>query len=238
MIKKYYAFVILLLAWTWTNNLDFIGEELKYAAGFRFFPAGEAVLTFSEDSLNGESVYRLTTSIKTNSFLDVFYEVRDEIQSWLNPENLSLKKTIQTIREGSYHRDHQSIIQGDSIAVSGDKIRDIPGRVYDPVSFVYYLRNQDLNLGNSYKFFSYNQKQIREVIVNITAKETISVSAGTFNCLKIEPVSVDGNPLLKYNGQMRVWLSDDSLRLPVKIEQKTNVGTMVMKLKRIKHSLY
>jgi len=110
--------------------------------------------------------------------------------------------------------------------------------VYDPVSFVYYLRNQDLSLGHSYKFFSYDRKKIREVIVNITAKETVQVSAGTFNCLKIEPVSGDGNPLLKNNGQMRVWLSDDSLRLPVKIEQKTNIGTMVMKLKGKKYSTY
>ena len=237
MINKKYCHILLLSACTWANNPDFIGEELKYAAGFRFFPAGEAILTFSADSLNGESVYKLTTSIKTNSFLDVFYEVRDEIQSWLNPENLSLKKTIQTIREGRFHLDHQSIIQGDSIVVSGNKISKIPGRVYDPISFVYYLRNQDLSLGNSYKFFSYDRKKIREVIVNITAKETVRVSAGTFNCLKIEPVSGDGIPLLKNNGQMRVWLSDDSLRLPVKIEQKTNIGTMVMKLKKIKYSL-
>ena len=231
MIKKY-CHIILLLACAWTNYPDFIGEELKYAAGFRFFPAGEAILTFSVDSLNGKSVYKLTTSIKTNSFLDAFYKVRDEIQSWLNPENLSLKKTIQTIREGHYHLDHQSMIQGDSIAVSGNKIKDLPGKVYDPVSFVYYLRNQDLSIGNSYKFFSYNRKKIKEVIVNVTAKETIRVSAGTFDCLKIEPVSSDGKPLLKNNGQMRVWLSDDSLRLPVKIEQKTNIGTMVMKLKK------
>ena len=238
MIKKYYYILILMLACTWGNNSDFIGEELKYAAGFRFFPAGEAIITFSLDSLNGESVYRLTTFIKTNTFLDAFYEVRDKIESWLNPENLSLKKTVQTIREGNYHRDHQTMIQGDSIAVSGEKIRAIPGKVYDPVSFVYYLRGLDLSLGDSYKFFSYNRKKIREVIVNITEEETVHVSAGTFNCLKIEPVSSDGNPLLKNNGQMRVWLSDDSLRLPVKIEQKTNIGTMVMKLKTIKYSLY
>ncbi len=238
MIKKYCHIFILLSAWAWANSNNFIGEELQYAAGFRFFPAGEAILTFSLDSLNGESVYKLTTSMKTNSFLDAFYEVRDEIQSWLNPENLSLKKTIQTIREGRFHRDHQSIIQGDSIAVSGNKIRNIPGRVYDPVSFVYYLRNQDLSLGDSYKFFSYDRKNIREAIVNITAKETVRVSAGTFNCLKIEPVSGDGKPLLKNNGQMRVWLSDDSVRLPVKIEQKTNIGTMVMKLKGKKYSTY
>ena len=229
---------MLLLAPIWSNVPNFVGEELQYAAGFRFFPAGEAILTFSLDSLNGESVFRLTTSVKTNSFLDAFYEVRDEIQSWLHTDNLSLKKTIQTIREGSYHRDHQSIIQGDSIAVSGNKIRNLPGRVYDPVSFVYYLRNQDLNLGNSYKFFSYDRKKIKEVIVNITAKETVQVSAGTFNCLKIEPISGDGNPLLKNNGQMRVWLSYDSLRLPVKIEQKTNIGTMVMKLKGKKYPTY
>ena len=157
------------------------------------------------------------------------------IQSTTVMENFSLKKTIQTIREGSYHRDHQSIIQGDSIAISGNKIRNLPGRVYDPVSFVYYLRNQDLRLGNSYIFFSYDRKKIKEVIVNITAKEIVQVSAGTFSCLKIEPVSGDGTPLLKNNGQMRIWLSDDSLRLPVKIEQKTNIGTMVMKLKEIKH---
>ena len=237
-MNRKYQLLILLLAPIWSNGPNFVGEELQYAAGFRFFPAGEAMLTFSSDSLNGETVYRLTTSIKTNSFLDAFYEVRDEIQSWLHTENLSLKKTIQTIREGSYHRDHQSIIQGDSIAVSENKIRNLPGRVYDPVSFIYYLRNQDLSLGHSYKFFSYDRKKIREVIVNITAKETVRVSAGTFNCLKIEPVSGDGKPLLKNNGQMRVWLSDDSVRLPVKIEQKTNIGTMVMKLKGKKYSTY
>ena len=238
MMKHRIISTSILLTFLWSSYPDFIGEELKYAAGFRFFPAGEAILTFSADSLNGESVYRLTTSVKTNSVQDVFYEVRDEIQSWLDPEYLSLKKTILTIREGRFHRDHQSIIQGDSIAVSGNKIRNIPGRVYDPISFVYYLRNQDLRLGHSYKFFSYDRKKIREVIVNITAKETVRVSAGIFNCLKIEPVSGDGKPLLKNNGQMRVWLSDDSLRLPVKIEQKTNIGTMVMKLKGKKYSTY
>ena len=238
MMKHRIIFTFILLTFMRSSSPDFIGEELKYAAGFRFFPAGEAILTFSADSLNGESVYKLTTSVRTNSFLDAFYEVRDEIQSWLNPENLSLKKTIQMIREGSFHQDHQSIIKGDSIAVSGNKIRNIPGRVYDPISFVYYLRNQDLSLGHSYKFFSYDRKKIREVIVNISAKETVRVSAGTFNCLKIEPVSGDGKPLLKNNGQMRVWISDDSLRLPVKIEQKTNIGTMVMKLKEKKYSTY
>ena len=223
------------MAFTWCGPLEFSGEVLHNSAGFRIFPAGNAELSITPDSLDREAVYLLTTSVKTNAFLDAFYEVRDEIKSWLNPEFLSLKKTIQTIREGSYHRDHEAVIQGDSLAVWSTDSRTLPGKVYDPVEYVYYLRTQDLQLGDSYSFHSYSRKKIRKVIVDITAKETIRVSAGTFNCLKVEPISPDGKPLLKNNGEMRVWLSDDILKLPVKIEMKTNVGTMVMKLKDYKY---
>ena len=236
MIKLIVLIIVVQSNFIWTSPLSFNGEVLHYSAGFRFFTAGKAVLSISADSLDGSPVFLLTTSVKTNSFLDAFYQVRDKIQSWLDPENFSLKKTMQTIREGSYHRDHEALIQGDSIAVWADNSRELPGRVYDPVAFVYYLRTQNLNLGNTYRFFSYNRKKIREVMVNITARETIRVPAGTYTCLKAEPVSPDGQPLLKNNGEMRVWLSDDSLKLPVKIEQKTNLGTMVMKLKDYSHS--
>ena len=235
MIKKQ-LILLLLLTFTWCGPLEFTGEVLHYSAGFRIFPAGQAVLSFTSDSLQGEPVYLLTTSVRTNAFLDAFYEVRDEIKCWLNLDFLSLKKTIQNIREGSYHRDHEAVIQGDSLAVWSTNSKKLPGKVYDPVAFVYYLRTQDLQLGDSYSFHSYSRKKIRKVIVDITAKETIRVSAGTFNCLKVEPISPDGKPLLKNNGEMRVWLSDDNLKLPVKIEMKTNIGNMIMKLKDYNHS--
>ena len=234
MIEKYCHIVILLLAWAWTDYPNFVDEELKYSAGFRFFPAGQATLSFSSDSLNGKSMYLLTTSVKTNSFLDAFYLVRDEIQSWLNPENFSLERTVQTIREGSYLRDHTAYIQGDSILVWNDKTLKLSGPVYDPIAFIYYLRSLDLSLGDSFKFLSVGGGKVKEVIIHITKVENIEVSAGVFNCLRIEPASSDGKPLLKNSGEMRTWLSNDNIKLPVKIELKTNIGTMVMKLKERK----
>ena len=109
----------------------------------------------------------------------------------------------------------------------------IPGEVYDPVAYVYFLRMQKLSIGNRYHFYSYGETSTKEVFVNVTGIETIKVPAGTFRCFKIEPVSGDNKPLLKKNGVMRVWLSDDSLHLPIKIEQNTNIGSMVMKLKSV-----
>ena len=235
MIKNRTIFICILLTCVWSSSPNFIGEVLHYSAGFKFFPAGNATLSMESDSLEGEMVYLLSSTVKTNSFLSKFYEVKDVIKSWLSPDNLSLKKTVQTIREGRNHRNHEAIILGDSVAVSKKHTIKLTGKVYDPVAYVYFLRMQKLLEGNRYHFFSYGKTKMKEVIVDVMGIETIKVPAGTFKCFKIEPVSGDGRPLLKNNGAMRVWLSEDSLHLPIKIEQNTNIGTMVLKLKDISH---
>ena len=224
---------MILLSWSWTSTPNFINEALHYSVGFRYFSAGNATLSMTSDTLNDKMVYLLTSTVKTNSFLSKFYYIRDEIKSWLSFDNLSLIKTIQNIHEGRYRRNHDAIIIGDSLAVSKDRNLKLPGNVYDPIAFIYFLRQQKLIEGNQYTFFSYGPKKIKEIIVHVTGKEMIKVPEGTHNCYKIEPVSRDGKPLLKNNGIMKVWLSEDSLHLPVKIEQNTKIGTMVMQLKSI-----
>ena len=235
MMKNRILSISMLVTFIWSASPDFIGEVLHYSAGFRFFPAGNATLSMVSDSLEDEMVYLLTSTVSTNSFIGQFYKVRDVVKSWLSSDNFSLKKTVQIIRQGRHHRDHEASIIRDSLAVSKTRTIKLPGEVYDPVAYVYFLRTQKLLEGNQYRFFSYGKTKMKEVIVDVKGKETIRVPAGTFTCIKIEPVSDDGKPLLKNNGVMRVWLSEDSLHIPIKIEQNTNLGTMVMKLKAISH---
>ena len=230
-IKMKLFIIIIFISSSWAQLPNFVGEKLKYSAGFRLLPAGEAILSFANDSLNGKSVFLLSTSVKTNSILDTFYEVRDETKSWLDVNDLSLINAVKKIREGNYHRDHSVFIIGDSLLIWNKKSFPITMPVYDPIAFIYFLRNQNLSIGDSFKFLSAGEKRIREVWVNITGQETIKVPAGKFYCLKVEPMSPDGNSLLKNNGELRVWLSNDDKKLPIKIETKTNIGTMVMKLK-------
>ena len=235
MIKQKVYLLILLTTSIWGNPPNFVGEELKYSAGFRLFPAGNAILSLTLDSLNGKPAFLLATSVKTNSFLDAFYTVRDETLSWLNIMDFSLLKAVKTIREGKYHRNHSIHTIGDSLLIWNKKYFTITEPVYDPIAFIYFLRSQELSLEDSFHFLSAGEKKVREVWVNITGIEKIKVPAGNFDCLKVEPVSPDGKPLLKNNGELRVWLSNDDNKLPIKIEMKTNIGTMVMKLKEFKH---
>ena len=94
------------------------------------------------------------------------------------------------------------------------------------------LRTKPLSLGDSYKFTTVENGKIQQVNVMVGDIEKISVPAGKFITRQVIPVSDDGIPLFKHDGKMKVWYSDDDRHLPVKIEQKTNVGTLILKLKK------
>ena len=125
MIKQYLIFLLITITFA-KNEHSFVGEQLEYDANFSFFSIGEAILTFSSDSLNGKSYYKLTTTVKTNSFMDKIYSLRYEIQSWLQRDNFSLKKYIETkIETRQDPINHETNIYADSIAVSNGKSKSI-----------------------------------------------------------------------------------------------------------------
>ena len=233
MNKITYILSIFISSYLLGGDLVFENEKLNYSVGFRSFSAGSATLHIRSDSLNNNTTYLLTSTIKTNKFLSKFYKVRDVIQSWISPNDFSLIKINKKIREGKYKKNHEAIILNDSLAISGNKKISLPGNVYDPMSFIYFLRKQKLKIGDQYSFYSYGSKKIKKIIIKITGKEIVKVPYGSYNCFIIEPFSSNGKPILKNNGAMKIWLSEDSLHIPIKIKQHTNIGNMVMQLKSV-----
>ena len=71
---------------------------------------------------------------------------------------------------------------------------------------------------------------IREIKITLTNIEKINVPYGEFDCSVYKPSSIDESPLFRDDGLMTIWLSNDSLKLPIQIKQKTNFGTMTMKM--------
>ena len=233
MKKKQLILIILFSFPSWGAASDFINETLHYSVKFRSLSAGKAILSMKTDTINGKETYLLTSTIKTNSFLSNFYKVRDEINSWLSTIDFSLIKTTQKIREGRYKKNNEAFIIDDNILISNNKKIPLSGKIYDPMAFIYFLRQQKLKKGNQYSFFSYSPKKIKEIIVKITDKKMVKTEYGKYDCYVIEPFSKDGKPLLKNRGAMQIWLSADSLHIPIMIKQYTNLGNMTMQLKSI-----
>ena len=223
--KLTYLLIMILLSVAW-------GEKLVYSAGFRLFDAGEAVFTSQSKILNDEPVLLITSTIKTNSFLSRFYNVHDVVKIWSNKDDFTLIKIEKDVNEGSYHLDYSAHVTEDLKLVSAKKMIQLESKVYDPISAIFMLRKQPLTEGDSYKFTTVENGIIQKVNVMVGGIEKVSVPAGKFNTRQIIPISDDGVPLFKHDGKMKVWYSDDVRHLPVKMEQKTNVGTLILKLKK------
>ena len=80
---------------------------------------------------------------------------------------------------------------------------------------------------------AFDNGKLKNVLVSVKKEETISVPAGIFKCILVTLSSGDGSALLKNNGQMKIWFSADNQKIPVKIEQNTNIGTMILELKKV-----
>jgi hypothetical protein len=207
------------------------GEKLVYSAGFRLFTAGEAIFISQEDFLDDEPILLITSTIKTNSFLSRFYKINDMIKVWSNRDDLSLIKIEKEVNQGSYHIDYSAHISDDLRLISDKKTLQLESKAYDLISAIFMLRKKALTYGDSYKFSIVGNGTIQKVNVMVGEIEKVSVPAGNFDTRKIIPISDAGVPLFKHDGQMKVWYSDDDRHIPVKMEQKTNVGTLILKLK-------
>ena len=115
---------------------------------------------------------------------------------------------------------------------TGEDSFKIDHELRDPYSLIYYLRTIPLNIGDQFSFVTFDNNQFTNIHLNVNRREKISVQAGQFTCLVIEPFR-KGRSLLKQKGDMTIWISDDDLRLPVKVVSKSKIGSMTMKLRRL-----
>jgi hypothetical protein len=59
----------------------------------------------------------------------------------------------------------------------------------------------------------------------VLERETISVPAGKFDCLVLEPL-LTATGIFKHEGSIKVWVTDDRLHMPVLMKSKVLVGSI------------
>ena len=211
-----------------------LDEGLLYDLNFRGYNAGESMLSIKKDSTDIESNYYLTSIIKTNKFLDRFYKIQDRVDVILDDEDFSILKVVKKLNQGGKKTNFTSIIDQENLtASSNNKTISIPGRVFDPLGAIYYLRNQNIAVGDTFELTTYDNDKLKNLFIVAKDIETVSTSIGNFECIVLTPQSKDGK-LLKNKGSMTIWLSNDEKKIPIKIENRTNIGKMIMKLKNMK----
>lgn len=213
------------------NEAFGFGEKLEYRVGYKFITAGTAYFYVRPQPVvrNNQNCYDIRFEVRSLKSLDWLYKVQDGYQTLLDVDGIFPHEFEQHVREGGYRRDFKAQFdQVNNIAHANDKEYRIPPFVHDIVSAFYYIRTQDLrskHKGDIIKLQNFFDDKTNDLAVKILGREEIEVGAGTFRCIVIEPMIVEGG-LFKSDGRLLIWLSDDERKIPVKVSTKIPIGTI------------
>ena len=216
------------------NSLPFVtNEKLNYKLYYNGIKAGSATMKINKKNIGGKNFIELNSEIKTNSFVDLFYKIRDDITVYMNYNDFSLLKVTNKIHEGLYKKNHTAIfdINSNNIVTAKKKIKI--DKAYSPLSIIYSLRNELLNINDIYKYHIYNLGKIKKIDMKVVDQEMIKTSFGKFNAIVVSPVSNNDSSIIRNNGDMKIWFTNDENRYPIKIELKINYGRLVLLLNDI-----
>jgi len=207
-----------------------VGEKLTFDVNYGFITAGVAEYNIPKVmKLAGRDVYQITFGVNTVSTFDALYKVRDRYETYVDVEGLFPWRFEQHIREGKYSRDFSAFFdQRKGKARTSEGAYEIPKYVNDIVSAFYFARTIDfskMKKGESVHLENFYKDKTYPLDVVYKGKETVSVKAGTFDCIILEPEIKEGG-LFKSEGNVVIWLSNDVCRIPVKVKTKIIIGSI------------
>ena len=215
------------------------GEKMHYVLKYGVIPAGEATLAVHDlDEINGVPAYHFVLTARSNSFVDIFFKVRDRIDSYADAEmqhSLYYKKDQE---EGKTRRNIKVDFdwqKNESTYVNFDsepKVISLLPRTFDPLSVFYYSRLLDFQEIKKFEHPITDGRKNMLGILRIIGEETISVPAGTYETLVLEPdlQNVEGVFSKKQRAKIKIWVTNDERRLLVQMKSKAIVGSFVAEL--------
>ena len=211
-------------------------ENLVFDVYWKFVKVGKGTLEIKGlEDVNGRKAYHIYSQAKSAPFFDSFFKVRDTNESWLDTESLCSLRYFTNIYEGGWtkyeqldfnHENKQFARNDDGTMKYGDTVR----WVQDVISSFYYIRTMDLKVGDEYVFDAHSGDDTWPLKTKVIGKETVKVKAGTFDCLILEPSLREDAGLFKANGKLKVWVTNDDRKMPVKMKSKIPVGSISAEL--------
>ena len=210
------------------------GEKLTFDVNYGFVTAGIAVMAIPTiKRISGREAYHVTFEVNSVPSFDMFYKVRDRYETYIDVEGLFPWRFEQHIREGGYTRDFSAFFdQRKGKAKTSEGEYSIPLYVNDIVSAFYYARTLDysnMNVNDLIHLQNFYKDKVYNLDVKYLGKEVVEVPAGKFECIIVEPLVKEGG-LFKHEGNIIVWLTNDELKMPVKVRTKVVIGYVEAKL--------
>jgi hypothetical protein len=207
------------------------GERLEYAVSFGPLHVGSGSMELTTgDTVRGRPTYHAVFHLGGGA---LFFKVDDRIESWFTVDSFASLKFKQNLHEGGYRADRVfDIYPNQRIYIrEGDSARASVAEPLDDASFLYFVRTLTLDLGASYQFDRYFQREGNPVILRVVRRERITVPAGKFDAIVVQPEITTGGIFSK-NGHAELWLRADGGHEVLQMKSHLAFGSINLYLTR------
>jgi hypothetical protein len=207
-----------------------VGEQLVFTVDYGFYTAGTATMSvLKKEQTNGDLCYHIQTTARSNDFISKFYKVQDSVNSFIDVNGIFSRRLEQNLSEGDYKSNRYIDFYHDrQIALSTVKkhaLTEIPLYTQDVLSSLYLIRTLELTVGKDIYIDTYADGKVYPLRVTVHSIETIEVPAGKFTCYVVEPF-LQSDGIFRQKGRLKVWLTKDEYKMPVKMTSKIVIGNI------------
>ena len=211
------------------ENLPFkIGEQLNYQV---FIGTNNTPMGLAGFQVRGRQRYFdhdgvfLNVTAQTTGAAAALFVARDQIDSYIDPVSLLPFRTVMNLVEGR-RRLNQTLAYdqnaGAAVVNNGLKL-DVPVGTHDYVSFFYALRTFNFAAKKRNALSVLVENKPKTLFIEAQKRESIQLGDRTVPALALSITSDDPQPD-KY--QLRMWISDDRQRLPLRLTCMTKLGLL------------
>jgi len=214
------------------------GERLTYDVSWsRLLSAGTAVMEIKNETLpGGRPGLLFVITGRSQGAVDKIFPVNDTVRSVFDPQIMeSLSYSLSQSHGKKKMRrdvvfDHQRKKVISTQNEDAPKTLDIPERVQDALSSLYFLRTIDaFTIGKVITVNVFDSNKNWSIEVLTLGRETVKTPAGEFAAIKVKTHPLYEGVFLN-KGEVFIWLTDDSLKVPVLMKSTITIGSFVFSL--------
>ncbi len=205
------------------------GERFIYDVRFGSLKVGSGQMEVRGiETIRGRDAWHTAFWVKGGTF---FYRVNDVFESWIDTETFYSLRFVKQLEEGTQDRAQLYEIYPERGLYVNER-NDLPARTLPTVrqplvdgSFLYFVRTVPLKVGETYDFSRYFIPDRNPVTIRVLRRERVTVPAGTFNAIVIQPV-IKTKGIFSEDGHAELWLSDDSARMVLQLKSRLVFGSL------------
>ncbi|MBI3015699.1 MAG: DUF3108 domain-containing protein [Candidatus Tectomicrobia bacterium] len=217
-----------------------VGEELTFDLTWMGIKGGTATMAVPEKTTwAGVPVYHLVTTAESAPAVSAFYRVEDKVESFVEVRGLFPLYFKSRQQEGKYRGAKDIFFDPQTGKATYRKNQEptevfpVPPGVQDALSSFYYLRTLPLKSDAPVMITMFDSKKTAQVEVQILGREKVKTLWGPVQTLKVKPI-LKTEGIFRRKGDVLIWLTEDFQKLPLRMESKIPIGSIVATLVNIR----